>query len=235
MRPRHHRLVTIATLLAASVSTALAGPGAGAGFDAAVEVEAVVEVRVEVAPEVVRVASPPPVVATASTTGWGTAGTVPLERPHWEVGLAMTVPLGAGDLGVHAAAGRQVGPVRLAAEYTLTAASGDRDRAGGVVLDCGQRQRLGLAARYRLGVGTPEVATGLFVEGGLGLVETRWQVTGAARQRDAMAGLGVELAAGRARLAGLDVGARVTIAARDTAGAPREVTGLLLVGLLVGG
>ncbi|MBK9036762.1 MAG: hypothetical protein IPL61_36855 [Myxococcales bacterium] len=246
MRTRGWALVIMSTL------TAAAG---GAAADGAVEVAASIDVTVTVEataapppsfvvdaaplPVVVDAAPLPFVVDTSASAGAASALTssTPLVRPHWEAALAMVLPLELGDPGLHAAVGRQIGSFRLAGEYTLTDAASDRAMPGAlaVVSDCGQRQRLGVAARYRLGLGTPDVGVGFYLEGGLGQATTRWSKTGTSRRDDALIGLGFELAGGGARLAGFELGGRFTIADGDGPDAAREVTGVITVGLLVGG
>lgn len=205
---------------------------------AQVEVSAHVDVVVAGDATAVGVAEAPPPLAPPPGPG-GVSGltfATPLTRPHWEGELAMTLPLALGDVGLHAAIGRQVGAFRLAAEYTLSDVSTDGGGSPLMALpvDCGRQQRLGVALRYRLGVGLPELGTGLYVEAGLGRNTVAWKSRGATtRHDDVLLGLGFDMLGGGARTVGLDLGARFTLA--DTGGGDREATGVIALGLLVGG
>lgn len=163
----------------------------------------------------------------------------PLSRSHWEAGVAMTVPMGFGDIGLHAAVGRAFGPLRLAGEYTLDSASADRTVSTGwtsaVMADCGQRQRLGLGARYRVDMGLATMGTGVYVEAGVGRATTTWKSGAESTRKDVLLGLGFELLGGGQRLIGMDLGARFTIAEAEQPGAAKDTTGLITIGLLVGG
>ena len=153
----------------------------------------------------------------------------PLMRPHWEAEVAMVLPLElAHDPGVHVAVGRQIGGFRLAAEYTRGDASIDRPSGFTVMTDSGLSQRLGIAARYRVGMGAPPIGFGAYLEGGLGRDEVTWSRGDSTVARDLMLGLGVEMAGGDERLFGLDVGARFVLGGRETAA-------LFTIGLIAGG
>ncbi|MBL8626546.1 MAG: hypothetical protein JNK64_34840 [Myxococcales bacterium] len=223
---------------------AIIGWASGARADAVVTVAAAAHVEVSahvdvvvsgdgsavVAPE----APPPPPLVPPGDAGGLTFAT-PLTRPHWEGELAMTLPLALGDVGLHAAIGRQVGAFRVAAEYTLSDASTDGGAGPlmAVPVDCGRQQRLGVALRYRLGIGLPELGTGLYVEAGLGRNTVAWKTRGTTRHDDVLLGVGFDMLGGGARTVGLDLGARFTLA--DTGGGDREATGVIALGLLVGG
>ena len=222
------------------ITSAIAAAGATAWADAAVEVAAAIDVTVTV--ETAPAPAPAPmsasVAAPADADPHALTFVTPLTRPHWEAALAVVLPLDLGDPGLHLAAGRQIGSVRLAGEYTLTDAASDRARPGTamVIPDCGQRQRLGVAARYRLGVGAPGVGAGFYLEAGIGQATTTWKLTGTSRRRDALVGLGLEMAGGAGgRLAGFELGARFTIADGDGPTPTRDVVGVITMGLLVGG
>ena len=143
------------------------------------------------------------------------------------------------DVGLHAAAGRAFGPLRLAGEYTLGDASADRavavGGAVGVMADCGQRQRLGVAARYRVDLGLPTMGTGAYVEAGVGRATTAWKSGVTSTRDDMLLGVGFELLGGDARVVGMDLGMRVTIAEPEQPGAAKDTTGVITVGLLLGG
>lgn len=222
---------------------AIIGWASGARADAIVTVAAAAHVEVSAhvdvvvtgaAGEVVAAEAPPPAPPVPPDAGGLTFAT-PLTRPHWEGELAMTLPLARGAVGLHAAIGRQVGAFRVAAEYTLTDASTDGGAGPlrAVPLDCGRQQRLGLALRYRLGLGLPELGTGLYVEAGLGRNTVAWKTRGTTRHGDVLLGVGFDMLGGGARTVGLDLGARFTLA--DTGGGDREATGVIALGLLVGG
>lgn len=225
------------------LGVAIIGWAGGARADAVVAVEAGAHVEVSARVDVVVtgeatavVAPAPPAPAPlAATDAGGLTFATPLTRPHWEGELAMTLPLALGDVGLHAAIGRQVGAFRVAAEYTLTDASTDTGVGPlmAVPLDCGRQQRLGLALRYRLGLGLPELGTGLYVEAGLGRNTVAWKTRGTTRHDDVLLGVGFDMLGGGARTVGLDLGARFTLA--DTGGGDREATGVIALGLLVGG
>ncbi len=203
--------------------------------EAAAHVEVSAHVDVVVGGEAAAIVAPAPAPPPASTDVGGLTFATPLTQPHWEGELAMTLPLALGDVGLHAAIGRQVGAFRVAAEYTLTDASTDTGAGplSAAPLDCGRQQRLGLALRYRLGVGLPELGTGLYVEAGLGRNTVAWKTRGTTRHDDVLLGLGFDMLGGGARTVGLDLGARFTLA--DTGGGDREATGVIALGLLVGG
>lgn len=222
---------------------AIIGWASGARADAVVTVAAAAHVEVSAhvdvvvtgeAGEVAAAEAPPPAPPGASDPAGLTFAT-PLTRPHWEGELAMTLPLALGDVGLHAAVGRQVGAFRVAAEYTLSDVSTDGGAGPltAVPLDCGRQQRLGVALRYRLGLGLPELGTGLYVEAGLGRNTVAWKTRGTTRHDDVLLGLGFDMLGGGARTVGLDLGARFTLA--DTGGGDREATGVIALGLLVGG
>ncbi len=216
---------------------AIIGWASGARADAVVAVaaEAHVEVSAHVDVVVMGEAAAVDAPAPAATDVGGLTFATPLTRPHWEGELAMTLPLALGDVGLHAAIGRQVGAFRVAAEYTLTDTSTDTGAGplSAVPLDCGRQQRLGLALRYRLGVGLPELGTGLYVEAGLGRNTVAWKTRGTTRHDDVLLGVGFDMLGGGARTVGLDLGARFTLA--DTGAGDREATGVIALGLLVGG
>lgn len=197
----------------------------GAGVASADEVAVAIEAHVEVA---VTVDGTPRTAPASDDLTW----TTPLARPHWEAAVAMAVPIDtSGEPGLHVALGRQLGGFRLALEYTRTDAAGDRPSMtipGLVSPDCGLSQRLGVAARYRVGMGAPPVGFGAYLEGGLGRDEVTWSHSPTTVERDLMLGLGVEVVGGDDRLLGFDMGARFVLADRATAA-------MLVVGLIAGG
>lgn len=245
---------------------AAAAQPASIEVDARVAVEVAVDVAVDVgagaavdAAPVVVTAAPvagvdaAPVVLTAAPAAEGT----PLDGHRWEagVGVLVTPSFSAGALdakeaaGVHAALGRQLGPWRLAAEYSFLPFDGcvDAYDAGGRWMGWddypGQLHRLGAAARYRVGVGAPEVAAGLYVEAGVGRQAIRLEEGGGATRHDVALGLGFEMAGGISRIVGMDLGVRATAAPAPTSGVPgarpgdatTDVTVGFVLGLLVGG
>jgi hypothetical protein len=230
-------------LRASILGLAILGWASGARADAAVAVVATahVEVAAHVDVVVVGAADPAPAPAMVAVDGGGAGLTTatPLSRSHWEAGIAMTLPLALGDVGLHAAAGRAFGPLRLAGEYTLGDASADRavavGGAVGVMADCGQRQRLGVAARYRVDLGLPTMGTGVYVEAGVGRATTAWKSGFTSTRDDMLLGVGFELLGGDARVVGMDLGMRVTIAEPEQPGAAKDTTGVITVGLLLGG
>lgn len=148
----------------------------------------------------------------------------PLGGHRWEVGVAWTIApsftAGRVDdamaLGVHAAAGRQLGHWRLAGEYTFLSFESFFTGAGG------QLHRVGGAVRYRVGLPMPDAAmeTGFYVEAGAGHQRFAWTGGGSEGRRDLAFGLGYELAGGHGQVAGFDVGVRV-LAAGKLADGPR--------------
>lgn len=200
------------------------GAGVASADELAVAVEAHVDVAVSV--DLSTHATPSASAPAEGELVWST----PLARPHWEAAVAMALPLDtAGDIGLHVAAGRQLGGFRLALEYTRSDTAGDRpSKTGALMADCGLSQRIGVAARYRVGMGAPPVGFGAYLEGGAGRDEVSWSHSGTSVERDLMLGLGVELVGGGDRLFGVDIGARFVLAERTT-------TGFLTVGLIAGG
>jgi hypothetical protein len=164
----------------------------------------------------------------------------PLTRSHWEAGLGMVFPMQqGGEIGVHAALGRTFGPLRVTGEYSLGGASTDRTVTAGWITstaaDCGQRERFGVAARYRVAAGTPDAGGGLYVEAGVGRATTAWKSFGKTTRDDVLLGVGVDMLAGGVRSIGMDLGARITIAEPEQPDGPRDTTVMMAIGLLVGG
>lgn len=215
------------------VCLALTGAAAPAVADvvAAVEIEAHVEVaaRVEVAAPIVDAPRPA-----------GLEERSPLTRGHWELGLAMLLPIDHGDPGAHAVLGRQLGPVRLGLEYSLGSACADQtyvDKATGAIMTeaaDAQLHRIGAAARYRVGVGMDDVGAGLYLEAGVGRQQLRFDRGPAAVRDDVLIGIGMDVLGGGRQLVGLDIGGRFTLASGSSDAAPAEVTAALVVGLLLG-
>lgn len=172
-------------------------------------VDVAVDVHVEVTDPPPPPIAPRPADLTVET---------PLSRPHWEAVLAMALPMDLGDLGLHAAFGRQVGPFRAAAEYTLR----------------GDEQRLGVAGRYRVDLGDDTVGMGFYGEAGVGIERIRDERSGLDSRRDALFGFGFEVMGGDHRTVGLEMGARFILAERNLPDEPRELVALVTVGLQVG-
>ncbi len=222
---------------AAGPSNSPRGLAVGTEADVQVEVEVVLDVEAQVHAQPqgsVEPAAPP------ITDGSPSGGEGPLHGHRWEVGLALAVPLGTGDLGFHAVAGRQWGGLRLTAELSMLPVSGDRWRPGSygepaLALDCGQLTRLGLTARQRVAVGAPHAQAAIYLEAGLGKRQVSWARSGESAGLDAGLGVGFEVAGGAARTAGVDMGFRVLAPRSAEPGTARDVTAWFLVGMTLGG
>ncbi|MCE9578841.1 MAG: hypothetical protein K8W52_37295, partial [Deltaproteobacteria bacterium] len=175
-----------------------------------------------------------------------------LARPHWEATVAATLGLSTitiddldatASFGVLASLGHTLGPIRVAAEYSLTPIrhdawftfDGDVDREG-------QIHRIGASARARVGMNLDVMTTALYLELGAGRESIRWRGGGAVSRTDASLGFGWELVGGASRFAGWDVGVRLTAAPTSHAPAKGQaldstydLNAMLLLGALLGG
>ncbi len=165
----------------------------------------------------------------------------PLTRDHWELGLAMLLPAELDqDVGAQAVLARQVGPLRLGLEYAMVGRCAERmlyDKDTGAVevakVDA-QVHRIGVGARYRVGLGTSSVGTGVYLEGGVGRQQHRFERGPALTRDDVALGFGFEMLGGGAQLVGFDLGGRFTLARGATDDAPVESTATVVLGLLLG-
>lgn len=158
----------------------------------------------------------------------------PLLEPHWEASIGMTIPteLGGPGPGLTASLGRQIGPLRLSADFTQLArdSSGPMAGSGAFAVRCLTRaNRLGATARYRVAYGAGIAAFGLYVEGGLGR-ETYTTKVGPAVARSVAIGTGFEtLIGGPGGAAGFDMGYRAVIDIDDG-----ETAHLITLSMLLG-
>lgn len=168
--------------------------------------------------------SPPAGADSSPSATTTTTSTDALTDPHWELALGMTIPMIlAGDgPDLVAAIGRQVGPVRIAVDYT-------RFTRGVDAMGCAVgAQRYGIAARYRTSLDMGIGAFGAYVEAGVGhetfVVEDR-----PASARSYALGIGFDALFGLGKRAGFDFGYRVQLDA--TSG---DATHLMLMSALLG-
>ncbi len=184
--------------------------------DVAVDAKVAVDVDVHVEAGAAATVDPPAPVTSSSTDA--------LTDPHWELALGMTIPMAlAGDgPDLVAAIGRQVGPVRIAVDYT-------RFTRGADAMGCAiNAQRFGVAARYRTSLDLGIGAVGAYIEAGVGH-ETFVLEDRPASARSYALGLGVDSLFGVAKRMGFDFGYRVQLDA--TSG---DTTHLMLVSALFG-
>lgn len=148
----------------------------------------------------------------------------PLVAPHWELSIGMLLPMELSGDGptLAVAAGRQIGPVRLAVDYSRYV------RASEVYVCPYEASRLGLSARYRVSLGFDVGAIGAYVEGGLGREVARHEMATEIAP-SVLVGVGLEGLFGDRGSIGFDLGYRMHI---DTA--TDDTVSLIQFGLLLG-
>jgi hypothetical protein len=126
--------------------------------------------------------------------------------------------LHGGMFGARASLGMQLGRLRLSGEYGFASywASRDLYTDDGWWMGWedvgGQVHRFGAVARLRGSVGvdpTSGASVGGYVEGGVGRQRILWNGGGELERNDIVLGLGFEIAGGRQRFGGFDLGVRV--------------------------
>ena len=176
--------------------------------------------------------------ATTASFGGELTSNTPLTTVHWEGGLALAIPMElSADANMHAIFGLQVDAVRIAAEYSMNKAYSetmDPTSTWRTLCQKGQNQRIGIAGRYRLDLGANEFGVGFYGEAGLGLNLTNWATQANTRTGDVMLGLGGEFMVGEHKRMGMDFGFRFMISEGATADAPRELSTIFTMGMLVG-
>lgn len=210
---------------------AQAHAGAGAGGDADAHVDAGADAQ---STSLAREPEASPGVAVSSMVVDAAANANPLLAPHWEASIGMSIPtdLGGPGPGLTASLGRQIGALRLSADYVQLArdSSGPMTSSTAIAVRCLTRaHRLGATARYRVAYGAGIAAFGAYVEGGLGR-ETYATKVGPTVARSVAIGAGFEsLIGGRGGTAGFDMGYRALIDIDDG-----ETAHLITLSMLLG-
>lgn len=162
----------------------------------------------------------------------------------WEVGVFVEggrIAFGdvsGGQVGLRGEVARQFGSLRLGAEYSLAKIFADHeiDEDGWGLLDRvdvgGEVARAGLTARVRGVIPDPHVMqhhtfVAGYLEAGLGYQRIVLDDGAVFERPDVSLGLGVEIAGGRDRFGGMDLGVRATIAPSTLPDVPTHDIGVL--------
>jgi hypothetical protein len=204
------RSLVLATLLVPSVAAANATQ---------VAVDVHVNVNVEThpgpAPELVAAPQPPPVPTRPLLTGGRLEGGVALEGGRFAI-----ADIEGGQIGVRGSIGYQLGALRLGIEGSLAKFAGSRDLYtadgwwSGWEDHGGEVRRIGATLRYRvvaeteLAPGGPAGVIAGYLEAGAGRQRIAWSGGGESARPDYLFGFGLELAGGRHRMGGVDLGVR---------------------------
>jgi hypothetical protein len=217
-----------------------------AAAETAVNVDVKVDVTVDNPqpdPVLVVVRPPPP---RPRLRGHRWEGAVLLEGGRFAAG-----DISGGQFGVRGMLARQLGPLRIAIEGSLAKFSASQDVytsdgwwAGWEDFG-GEVRRVGASLRYRASMDThgglysPSASVGGYLEVGLGRQTIAWSggVSGATEdvREDYLIGAGLEVAGGRRRMGGMDLGVRLLASPRmDLKDRTHDLGVLVNLGVILG-
>lgn len=139
-----------------------------------------------------------------------------LTGSRWEGGILLELGrfginhVGGLHVGLRGHVGRQLGPLRVGVEGTFAKFSGTDARRSWEDFG-GELQRVGLGLRYRAAAENSETAFAVagYIDVGVGRQRILWNGGGEPLTRsDLMIGFGYEIAGGRDRFGGMDMGVR---------------------------